>query len=125
VYQGKIQMKVYKEVLVRQAFTVCDLCGKEKISLFKCNICGKEVCEQCSSEGNDEFEENGYYDGDYAPYRICKSCWKNGESFLSEIHQFQTKLSGITKKYDLLIEELVKNWKSKMKEDDKKEKTKV
>ena len=41
----------------------CDICGKESEHVFKCQICGRDVCSNCRA------------------WNMCKPCWEDNCSF--------------------------------------------
>lgn len=93
--------------------TFCDRCGAEK-RVYRCQICGKDVCRKCGDDYDPDYLTPGSYDGDY-PDLVCKRCWEIGKSFIEEIKRIEEEAGRkVEVLMDRWIEEAKKDWEHGM-----------
>lgn len=76
----------------------CDLCGKISRHRRICSICNRDICSSCTF-----FDPRCIED-----YRdmYCESCFNIGEEYFRRMEEER-------KKFDIVIEEIEKEWKEK------------
>ena len=80
------EVKVSREFIEHHKF--CDVCGSEiktklKCSSAHCQICGKDLCENCIGTEKDTM-------GDYREV-WCVNCWTIGEKYRPAIKELDAK----------------------------------
>ena len=93
---------------VHMVIITCDLCGTENKNRYsgikRCQICGKDVCSDCSEQVDIDCNLNTPHNYSDYPSYICKPCWKKGKEFRKKIMIVRDR----AEKYE---EELWKEWK--------------
>lgn len=89
-----------KEEIVKY-FYKCDLCGTLSTYKRSCNICGKDICYNCT-----KFDPRSPGMGDTGNYpeKYCLSCFNIGKKYIDRMNKEQEK-------FDTLIEEIEQEWR--------------
>lgn len=83
----KIEVKTTKI----EHHTFCDDCEKESFISSRCEMCGKDLCNNCYGHVNDTL-------GDY-PEVYCKACWTIGEKYRTKIIELKVEINKLEKEW--------------------------
>lgn len=94
----KIISKEMKEIINIETTITCDLCNNTITHVRQCNICKRDMCDNCTVRDDRNFT-------DY-PTKYCKECWEIGKKYMAEMVSLQTAC-------DIKIENLDVGWRNK------------
>lgn len=90
-----MQIESGKEEIIKYCYR-CDLCGKDSLDRRTCNICGRDICSDCTKF---EPRDVGVY-----PSKYCPDCFNIGKKYLDLISREQEK-------FDATVERLEREWR--------------
>ena len=73
----------FKEII--ETVLKCDRCSRESMRMSICEICGRDVCHECSYRFGFYFSLiEPDFDSNW-PFHVCKICWGAGSDIRQEI----------------------------------------
>jgi len=97
-------MKKQIEVKQKKEVYYCDICGKQLSKHRKCEICGRDVCQECSIFFDWDILKPDAFEGDY-PSVMCVECWDKGK-------KYRDKILELREECEKKEEELISEWKN-------------
>jgi hypothetical protein len=121
-------MKINKKIEIK----ICDFCEKESMHIYKCSICGKDICLECAKcSSNFWFEYKPLFKNETSDIReqymeglrICPECYKNRLKYVKELEkiwldfydEYEEVSNKIIKNTILKEKEIIKKWKNNRK----------
>ena len=83
-----MKQKKEEQITITKTIYICDVCNDEVNHIQVCNICGKDICENCSVD-----DYTNIIDNDHSPDYYCKSCWDKGKEYRDEITRLKSKIN--------------------------------